>query len=105
MAGGWVGRYSLAPQLSAYPAPLRGRARQGLEKNLRLARLGSQTHDGTAQTEADSSLAAARSRNQISFPSWGRTSFEGYCSPGALPSRTSRKTVALSAPLTKKVTS
>jgi len=52
----------------------------------------------------DSWLAAARSRNQINLPFVGCTSFEGYFSAGALPSKTSCRTAALSAPLTRNAT-
>src|ERR1022692_3178617 len=48
--------------------------------------------------------AAVAEMNSISLPSFGCTNFDGYFSAGALPSRTSCRTAALSIPLTRNAT-
>src|SRR5271170_187788 len=85
-------------------AALRTCTRQRIEGNRRLARIGSRRgREHSIYPDVDSSLDAALSRNQISLP-LGLISLEGYFSPGALPSKTSRRTAALSAPLTRNAT-
>src|SRR5580693_8652031 len=104
LAGRSMGGYSRVRTLPPSGASLRTRTRQGSEGNRRLARVVTRRPGSPLHAAADSSLAAALSTNQISFPALGCTNFEGYFSAGAWPSRTSCSTAALSIPLTRNAT-